>query len=1331
MEQSSITPQKQASVPHDDDFQKAILLHQQHKLPEAEHLYRRILTENPDHFDASHMLGVIAYDAGRPDEAIHFFERALQTKSTFAPLHLNHANALLALQRLDEALESYDKALRLKPDYFKALYNRGVALKEQKRFSEALVSYDAAISIKADDPHAHWNKALTELLLGHFAEGLRSYEWRKLTAQPMGNRTYPKPLWLGEDDIAGKTILIHWEQGLGDTIQFCRYVPLLAQMGAHVLFAPQTSLKRLMSPLANVCDIVDATDPHLEFDHHCPLLSLPLAFKTDLATIPDQSPYLQADSDLILKWRRALGETGFKIGICWQGSTRRIDAGRSFPLRQFAALSAIPGVRLISLHKGEGEGQLHEIPEGMVVETLGPDFDSGPDAFTDTAAVMTCCDLVITSDTAVAHLAGALGIKTWVALKYVPDWRWLLDREDSPWHPTMRLFRQKSMGDWDGVFADIREALESLLQFSEPSSTKSRPAPAVIAGARLGRGTIPVSRSTYMETPREPAQEISQNRDGLQTELSGEAVIAHTNLLQRAVLLHQEGHLSAAKKLYSQVLKTSPENFDALHLLGALAFQNRSLHEAIAFFERALKINPHFAPLQFNLGNALKELGEFGKAIQIYDKAISIHPDYPEAFNNRGVTLQNLKKLHEALASYERAIAVQPKYAEAFYNRGIVLKELNRLDEAVESYGRAISIRPDYAEAFYNRGIALKELNRFDEALASYDKAISVQPDYADACWNKGLLNLLLGRLQEGFSLYEARKLKSEPSGARTYPKPLWLGEDDLAGKTILIHWEQGLGDTIQFCRYVLLLAKMGAKVLFAPQTSLKRLMSALATVCALVDATDPHLEFDHHCPLLSLPLAFKTDLATIPSQSPYLQADPDLILKWRQALGENGFKIGICWQGSAGKVDAGRSFPLRQFAALSGVPGIRLISLHKGEGEGQLHDLPEGMVVETLGSDFDSGPDAFTDTAAVMKCCDLVITSDTAVAHLAGALGIKTWVALKYVPDWRWLLDREDSPWYPTMRLFRQKSIGDWDGVFADIREALGAEVSVCELTAASHSEMSASKGSNPVLKTKITKHGSTTFLTISNDIWVGRSLEAYGEWSHGEIDALAQLLKPDSNVIEVGANIGSHTVFLARDLCPDGKVFAFEPRRVLFQVLCANLALNGIQNVFAYQLGCGDVQEEIEEGAIDFTVPLNAGGLHLGSVQGAAEKIGIVRIDDFIGRSERIALIKADVEGFELRVLLGAEQTIKRTRPILYLENDRVHLSRSLLIHLSEIGYDVWWHKVPLFRTNNRANNHENIFRGVSSFNILCFPKEKNVHITNLEKVTDPDRHPLKKGD
>jgi tetratricopeptide (TPR) repeat protein len=427
--------------------------------------------------------------------------------------------------------------------------------------------------------------------------------------------------------------------------------------------------------------------------------------------------------------------------------------------------------------------------------------------------------------------------------------------------------------------------------------------------------------------------------------------------------------------------------------------------------------------------------------LQSLEWAISIQPNFADAYFNRANALRQMDRLDEALGDFDASLILNPRNVEGLCNRANALQELNRFEDAIACYDAAIAINPLYAEAYSNRGEAFKALNLLDQAVANYDQAISLRADYAEPLWNKGLVTLLRGDFETGWAYYEWRKKTREPYGDRAFAKPIWDGEASLAGKTILVHWEQGLGDTIQFCRYIECFNQRGARVLFAPQKKLGALMMGLNAPFELVDVNDLGLQFDFHIPLLSSPHAFKTDHGTIPGQQPYLKVEPDLIEFWWNKIGSAGLKIGICWQGSTGRIDAGRSFAVTQFYALSGIPGVRLISLHRGEGESQLIDLPAEMNVESLGQDYDAGPHAFIDAAAAIACCDLVITSDTAIAHLAGALGVPTWVALKFFPDWRWLLNRTDSPWYPSMRLFRQPAPGDWNSVFLEMEQALRSE--------------------------------------------------------------------------------------------------------------------------------------------------------------------------------------------------------------------------------------------------------------------------------------------------
>lgn len=521
----------------------------------------------------------------------------------------------------------------------------------------------------------------------------------------------------------------------------------------------------------------------------------------------------------------------------------------------------------------------------------------------------------------------------------------------------------------------------------------------------------------------------------------------------RADLLSLRGMLLAslqrpheALQSYDGAVALAPRDAESLSNRGNLLRDLGRLDEALASHDQAIAVRPDRPELLSNRGATLAALRRFEEALADYDRALSIRPGFAAAHSNRGAALRELQRLDEALASYDRAIALAPSLAAAHDNRGVVLRHLDRLDDSLASHDSAVALEPDIAEAWSNRGVTLQELERFDEALASYDRALALGGDVLDgddreAAWNKAQLLLLRGDLARGWPLYESRRRKPEFPSVGDRAVPLWRPGMPLGGKSILVHWEQGLGDTIQFCRYLPLLRAQAGRVLFAPQRPLMGLLQSLGADIEIVDPDDPPRACDVRLPLLSLPLALET--TTIPARVPYLHVAPERIDRWRQRLAGDGLRVGVCWQGNRSAIDRGRSFPLSELEGLSQVPGVRLISVQKGEGATQLADLPSGLRIETLGEDFDAGPDAFLDSAAVLTLCDLVVTSDTAMAHLAGALGIETWVALKAVPDWRWQLERRDSPWYPTLRLFRQRSRGVWGSVFGEMAAELGRLVS------------------------------------------------------------------------------------------------------------------------------------------------------------------------------------------------------------------------------------------------------------------------------------------------
>jgi tetratricopeptide (TPR) repeat protein len=500
-----------------------------------------------------------------------------------------------------------------------------------------------------------------------------------------------------------------------------------------------------------------------------------------------------------------------------------------------------------------------------------------------------------------------------------------------------------------------------------------------------------------------------------------------SDLLAQAVALHRARRFAEAEPLYRRILAAEPNHFDALHMLGVIRHQQGRNAEALGLIGRALAARPRSAWAHSNMGLVLRALKRHTEAAASFERALQLDPNDVDTIINFGGTLFALERYEEALAAAERVLALDPDWAEALNLRGNVLQETGQLAEALASYDQAIAASPDHAQVFCNRGNALQALNRHHEAIASYDRAVALKDDYADAHWNGAVARLCIGDLPGGFAKFEWRWRTSD--GGPSFRPPLRLGGQPFSGQTILLYAEQGVGDCLQFARYVPLVAERGAKVLLAVHRELKALLSNLANaIFAEGEALPP---FDLGCPLLSLPLAFGTTLATIPANVPYVQPDAERVVRWQARLPASAsLRVGLAWSGNpAHKNDRRRSIAFKHLAPLLAVPGVQFISLQKEPRPSDAEALRRSPLID-LAVELND----FADTAAVVASLDLIISVDTAVAHLAGAMGKPTWILLPFSPDWRWLLERDDSPWYPTARLFRQPRIGDWASVIASL---------------------------------------------------------------------------------------------------------------------------------------------------------------------------------------------------------------------------------------------------------------------------------------------------------
>jgi tetratricopeptide (TPR) repeat protein len=539
------------------------------------------------------------------------------------------------------------------------------------------------------------------------------------------------------------------------------------------------------------------------------------------------------------------------------------------------------------------------------------------------------------------------------------------------------------------------------------------------------------------------------------------------------VLAHQRGRSIDGLRLVAAALKAKPGSADVLATHGVILDALKRHEEALASFDAALAARAGDAALHYSRGNALQSLGRIAEALHSFDRAIEFAPalgpahhnracalaalerceealgsfdralaldlgpaDRVSALSNRGKSLVKLRRLEDALASYDQALALAPDHVDTLVRRGTALVRLGRCDEALAAFAAALRINPDCLDAYVNRGNAYAVLNQFDAALAEFAFVTARQPDHADANFNEALVRLCLGDFDRGWRKYEYRWHCSQFAALRpNIARPMWLGGTDPRGKTILLHAEQGMGDVIHFVRYAPLLAARGATVIVGVHRPLAAVITDVPGVARVIADGEALPNFDLYCPMMSLPLAFATDLATIPANVPYIRAQQARIDRWRERLPQTGLlRVGICWAGTRGHPnDRNRSIPLDRLAKVLSIPGVDFVSLQKEVGEQDAAILSEYGITQ-LGQEFAD----FADTAAVLTMLDLVISVDTSVAHLAGAMAKATALLVPFSPDFRWMLDRTDSPWYPTMRLFRQSAIGDWNGPLDRLRQEL-----------------------------------------------------------------------------------------------------------------------------------------------------------------------------------------------------------------------------------------------------------------------------------------------------
>lgn len=814
-----------------------------------------------------------------------------------------------------------------------------------------------------------------------------------------------------------------------------------------------------------------------------------------------------------------------------------------------------------------------------------------------------------------------------------------------------------------------------------------------------------------------------------------------------------------AVRYLAKALDSSPENDLYAANLGAALFKAGEVDDAVEILKKPWERNRQNNSLAANLFVAAHQAGNLSRAKEIVEAVLAKapQPTSPEALESAGGDLcliQHPPEIWPVIAAakiatqtgdypaaenwYRQLIDTQPSLGHS--GMGTLAMAQGEFANALDAFSKAIAAATaPNAQFFLNRALVLVGLRRYEEALQDYEQAMALRPGFAEARFEHGTTKLRMGDWRQGWLEYEARRYwKPEPHLNYFDAAAEWQGET-LAGKTIIVVSEQGQGDVIQFVRFAKELSEQGGTVVVFAFPALVRLIKTVPGVSHVFTNGEPIPAYDYWVPVASLPFRLGVTLESMRWDGPYVFPQEFDTASWDARLApDQGLRVGLVWAGGDYQehiwdlVYRRRNISLDLFSPLLEIPGTAFFSLQKGKAHAQLIEF--GMTSHV--ADYSDEWTDFIDTASFIAHLDLVITVDTAVAHLAGAMNKPVWILSRTDGCWRWLNKRADSPWYPSARIFHQEIGESWSSVILRVKQELTEYIDSGKLnpdrdvTEAAGSAVINLDTVNCLVKGK---HG--WFLANRFDQYLGRALIHYGEYGEIEHRFLTSFLAAGDCIIEIGANIGSHTVGLAKTVGDSGKVIAFEAQPAIYRILCANLALNALTNVITYACGCGKEADTMYVPVTNYNMPTphNSGGVSLSAVA-TGMPVQVMPLDATLHDLQNLKMIKIDVEGMELEVLLGAQGLLHRHRPILYVENDRIENSQKLIEHIRRLGYRLWWHIPMLFNPDNHFRQTINDNPGIASFNMICLPTEASAdtvaRCANLQEVGDSGYHPLNQG-
>ena len=1039
----------------------------------------------PGSLDIAHNLAVTLTDLAQFDRAIEAAQAAKKINPNFPEIYRNLGRVYISrrdvesakvvfqtLSKLDpgcedvevgfgaialienkpnEAIPYFEKAIAINPKGGPSWANLGICHKYLGNFQRAKECLAQAMINDPVQVEHRWNMALLQLTTGEMGPGWINYECRfdpaRISVDRVVRPNTSLPMLTASDSMQGKTIILLQEQGFGDTFQFYRFARELKLEGAaRVVAIVSPELNEVVRTIPWIDEAYHEVNGDITLaDYWVFPMSLPARYGVvDDLTIPKPIPYIKVDPEVQALWAKRFEKINSKkirVGLVWAGrESHTNDKNRSMKLSDFNGLSRFSDrIEFISMQKGRREND--EKDPNWKVTKCGEQIET----FMDSAAIMANLDLLISIDSAPVHIAGAIGAPVWVLIPFIFDFRWMENREDSPWYPSLRLFRQKDISEgWGPVLKRLEVALE---KFLDEKPTRWQPSP------------------FYYE----PSVKKSTTYAGIML------------WLHSAFRYHMDGKVDQAQELYQLVLQYDPNNIDAARNLAVLLRANGNITEALALYQYGEAQQFRDADFYVNYANLLVQLDQLPTAIEKVDKALGINPKNLKALSlgaqcserlgllDQAVQIFSLMqtiewsleseiklaslllsqgKVNDALLRAEPLVKSHPKICEVQILAAQIYQTMDADEKAKQAYALAGAINENHPDLYFNRAILNAKIGKIEEAITDSRKAISILPQNPEFHFQLATFLLTAGQFKEGWKEYEWR-MHPQRLALQRVIKPsfvgisMWQGES-LKDRSILIVPEQGFGDQIQFVRYAKWLKELGATVLVGAQPPLLEIMKSCPWIDGVVGDGESFAA-DYWTFPMSLPMLANTELDGIPAPVPYLFANSKKVTQWKKWLGEKGINankpiVGLCWQGDGKHVqDAKRSIPVELLEDLIKLPQYQFVGITRDQNAKSSYEIGNRSIPN-------AGPELvnFSDTAALLENIDLLITIDSAPAHLAGAMGKPCWILLDSFVDFRWMLDAKTSPWYPSILLYRKKVGGNWAAVIERLKKDLPVRLAV-----------------------------------------------------------------------------------------------------------------------------------------------------------------------------------------------------------------------------------------------------------------------------------------------